>query len=709
MIRRRSAAAHSTLPADSASDIRDCSAAWCLRLLIDFELDRCFTRASFFGDEKTILEALGLGSLVGKLDELPAAALRKHLVQRYRKLAPRLEAWPPVISRNLALLHDTLPLNPAEERILVFTVLMHYAKSLYKTTELFGDELTTRDALELLARILQLSFGEVQKALAPEALLPSLGLVRVDARNTYALPGKLDLMPGLADFLLIEQAEPDALLNRFCERAAPPTLRRADFAHCDEDYRLCFSYLQAVLEKRTAGVNILLYGQSGTGKTEFVRTVAEDLAVPLYEVKIADEDDGEPLTGARRLSAYQLAQRLLGRQDKSLLLFDEIEDVFPQTTGWFGPSRADLRHKAWMNRVSESNTVPTIWVSNAIEQIDPAYLRRFDLILEFTPPPQSVRQRMIERHLHEIPLRRECVERLASCDRLVPAYIERAVKVVRHLPADATLQIERSFERVLGNTLQVIGYAAPLSTCEPRLESLNYRLDWLNPDRDLASILEGLKRHRQGRLCFYGPPGTGKSALAQHIAKVVDRPLRLKRASDLLSPYLGETEQRIAQLFREAAQDQAVLVIDEADSFLRDRASAQRAWEVTQVNELLVQIEHFTGILIMSTNLVETLDGASLRRFDFKIRFDYLTPDQVLGLFADLLAKTGADDRDVPEGIRTALRALYNLTPGDFANVFWQVRLTGGASGAEALLERLAAESRMKPGAKARAIGFVTS
>jgi hypothetical protein len=63
----------------------------------------------------------------------------------------------------------------------------------------------------------------------------------------------------------------------------------------------------------------------------------------------------------------------------------------------------------------------------------------------------------------------------------------------------------------------------------------------------------------------------------------------------------------------------------------------------------------------------------------------------------------------VPEGIRTALRALYNLTPGDFANVFWQVRLTGGASGAEALLERLAAESRMKPGAKARAIGFVTS
>lgn len=709
MIRRRSAAATSTLPADSASDIRDFCAAWCLRLLVDFELDRSFARASLFGDEKPILETVGLNSLVGKLDELPVAAFRKHLVQRYRKLAPRLEVWPPVISRNLALLHETLPLNPAEERILVFTVLMHYAKPLYKTTELFGDELTTRDALELLARILQLSFGEVQKALAPEALLPSLGLVRVDARNTYALPGKLDLMPGLADFLLIEQAGPDALLNRFCERAAPPTLRRADFAHCDEDYRLCFSYLQAVLEKRTAGVNILLYGQSGTGKTEFVRTVAEDLAVPLYEVKIADEDDGEPLTGARRLSAFQLAQRLLGRQDKSLLLFDEIEDVFPQTTGWFGPSRADLRHKAWMNRVLESNTVPAIWVSNAIEQIDPAYLRRFDLILEFTPPPQSVRQRMIERHLNDIPLRRECVERLASCERLAPAYIERAVKVVRHLPADATLQIERSFEKVLGNTLQAIGYAAPLATREPPLESLNYRLDWLNPDRDLEPILEGLKRHRQGRLCLYGPPGTGKSALAQHIAKAVDRPLRLKRASDLLSPYLGETEQRIAQLFREATRDQAVLVIDEADSFLRDRASAQRAWEVTQVNELLVQIEHFTGIFIMSTNLVETLDGASLRRFDFKIRFDYLTPDQVLSLFADLLAKTGADDRDVPGGIRTALRALDNLTPGDFANVFRQMWLAGRASSAEALLERLVAASRMKPGAKPRTIGFVTS
>ncbi len=80
-----------------------------------------------------------------------------------------------------------------------------------------------------------------------------------------------------------------------------------------------------------------------------------------------------------------------------------------------------------------------------------------------------------------------------------------------------------------------------------------------------------------------------------------------------------------------------MLLLDEADSFLRSRKDAQQSWEITQVNELLTQMESFSGIFICSTNLVTTMDEASLRRFDYKIRFNYLKPEQSWALFNQLL------------------------------------------------------------------------
>lgn len=92
-------------------------------------------------------------------------------------------------------------------------------------------------------------------------------------------------------------------------------------------------------------------------------------------------------------------------------------------------------------------------------------------------------------------------------------------------------------------------------------------------------------------------------------------PLHQKRASDLLSPLVGQAEKNIAAAFREAASAGAVLMVDEVDSFLQDRAKAQRPWEVTQVNEFLTQMEQFEGIFIASTNLMDGLDAAAMRRF----------------------------------------------------------------------------------------------
>ena len=117
-----------------------------------------------------------------------------------------------------------------------------------------------------------------------------------------------------------------------------------------------------------------------------------------------------------------------------------------------------------------------------------------------------------------------------------------------------------------------------------------------------------------------------------------------------MSKFVGETEQNMAGMFREAENEKAVLLLDEADSFLQDRRGAQRTYEVTEVNEMLQGMERFDGIFVCTTNLMDRIDQAALRRFTFKIRFKPLTAVQrekmfvteALGGDAALLTDRGA-------------------------------------------------------------------
>ena len=168
------------------------------------------------------------------------------------------------------------------------------------------------------------------------------------------------------------------------------------------------------------------------------------------------------------------------------------------------------------------------------------------------------------------------------------------------------------------------------------------------------------------------------------------------------------TEKHIAGMFKQASIDDSVLLLDEADSFLQDRATAQRSWEVTQVNELLTQMERFEGLFICSTNLIDSLDTASIRRFDFKIGFDYLKPSQSWLLFREVLKSQGTI-LSKSHTLRKRLESYSNLTPGDFATVMRQRRLSGDTLTPEALLQGLTTESRFKTTKLARGIGFTAN
>ena len=161
----------------------------------------------------------------------------------------------------------------------------------------------------------------------------------------------------------------------------------------------------------------------------------------------------------------------------------------------------------------------------------------------------------------------------------------------------------------------------------------SYSLAHVNADHDLEGLVTCCRRSPAVRLLLFGPPGSGKTAFVQYLGHVLGRPVLLKTGSDLLRPYVGQTEMAIAGMFREAENQGAILFVDEVDGFFQSRDRAHHSWEVTLVNEFLGELERFGGTFVGATNLKESLDQAVFRRFDFKVGFDYLKPEQAWLLF----------------------------------------------------------------------------
>ncbi|WP_247646214.1 ATP-binding protein [Labrenzia sp. VG12] len=170
-----------------------------------------------------------------------------------------------------------------------------------------------------------------------------------------------------------------------------------------------------------------------------------------------------------------------------------------------------------------------------------------------------------------------------------------------------------------------------------------------------------------------------------------------KRASDLLSKWVGGTERNIADAFADARYEQGVLFFDEADSLMFDRGTAQASWEAGQVNELLSWLDRHDQPVLAATNFASKLDAATLRRFDFKLE---LKPLERTGLAYAFRKFFGAE---APEEV---LR-LRNLTPGDFAVVKKQLRFTADPS-VQDIASALVKEARLKP-ETGMAIGFLGS
>lgn len=607
---------------------------------------------------------------------------------------------PGLLCANVTRIAALVGLDETDCAILAFTAMLHTEEALETASEALG-ELSSIKLYRALAVVLGLDQARVGAALSLGGALLRSGLMSLDRDYRRSLRDRMRLLSGaFADALVESDGDPMDFLRSKVSLATPGHMNLEAYDHIQPELELLRPFLKHSLAIGRKGVNIMLHGAPGTGKSQLARALAADLGCELFDVASEDEE-GDPIQGEGRLSAYRAAQHFFG-QRRALIVFDEGEDAFNDGGALFGRKSTAQVRKAWINRSLEENSVPTLWIFNAIDSLDPAFVRRFDMVIELPVPSRRQREKIIRETCGEL-LDAGSLVRLASAENLAPAVIARASAVVRAIrdrlePNGATAALER----LVSSTLQAQGHGSLRAHDANRLPEF-YDPSFARADVDLGAVASGLVASRSGRLCLYGPPGTGKTAYGRWLADQLGVPLIVKRASDLISPYVGETERNIARAFREASQEDSVLLIDEVDSFLQDRRRAQQSWQVSEVNEMLTQMEAFSGIFIATTNLMDGLDQAAMRRFDLKVKLDFLSAEQAWELACRHCSALGLQQPD--SSLRSRFNRQRHLTPGDFAAVARQHRFRPIQT-VEMLVAALEAECAVKVGAQAP-IGFV--
>lgn len=593
-----------------------------------------------------------------------------------------------VVEANVERFGAHFALDPLETRLLaffayyqVFDMFEHVVDQALRTKEV---------TMPLLAAgFCGVDQAAIRMALRPAGRLNTSGLLKRDNGRRFDKDIPHAVSQRLAVTMLIDVSDVDELIDLVFRAAPPPVAEWSDFAGLGADADLIRDLMERALATGTAGVNILLYGPSGTGKTEFCKVLARHLGAHLRTIGETD-DDGEEPSRHDRLTDLGLAGRMLATRRDTILLLDEMEDLFG---GAYPPFfRAPQISKVFTNRLLETNPIPTLWTTNSISACDPAFLRRMTFSVEMRRPSGPVRQKVWERLAarQKIGLDPHDLARLAATHDHPPALVADAMKMT-HLGGGG----DETLVRMLGASGKLMkgGLAAP--------PAHHAEVAWMsslaNPDVDLIRIearLAARAAPRRVSFCLDGPAGTGKSAWARHLAQRLGMPVVQKRGSDLISMFLGGTEKAIADAFAEARADEAMLIFDEADSLLADRRNAVRNWEVSQVNEMLTWMESHPLPFVCTTNLADKLDPATQRRFTFRVKFDWLRVDQMAKAWTVHFGGVAP----------AAVSALDHLSPGDFANVARRMHAMGESDPA-AILHELTLESHAKEGNRT-AVGF---
>lgn len=478
------------------------------------------------------------------------------------------------------------------------------------------------------------------------------------------------------NILLDDVITPTSVMDKLLSKPLSSELTKTDFEYIEsDDIEYVTNIIKNSIKKKQKGINFVLYGDPGTGKTEFAKMIAKELNIDVREASVLKYTD--KASENDRLAIIKTIQSLI-IDEPQIILVDECDDCF-----------MNAGNKIKINTMLENNVYPMIWITNNIKWIDRAYIRRFNYAIEFPKISNEVLKKIWAKKVdqYKLKINNDDIDSLVNEYTVQPGYIELAVKNAK-LTKTGYKGIVRTLTNLHLRFNDVEAHKKPTD---------NFNYDLLNTDIDLQELSSRIKKLgiKAFSLCLYGVPGTGKSAYAIHLANELGIDYIHKKGSDLIDCYVGNTEKNIAEAFREAKKKNAMLIFDEVDTFLQDRTRAVRSWETTQVNEMLTQMENADIPFIATTNLINNLDQASLRRFTFKVKYDYLKKEQLNIAFKHFFNTD----------LTTDISYLDNISNGDFATVQKKAQILNITDEQE-LIKMLESEANIKDDKKSLKIGF---
>lgn len=420
---------------------------------------------------------------------------------------------------------------------------------------------------------------------------------------------------------------------------------------------------------------LLFVGPSGTGKTMLANAIANHLGKKILLFNF--HNISQIFDATREKNVFSVLFRE-ARINDAILFFDESEDILTNRVN-------DLLVEI------EKHEGIVVFATNASLKIDEAMRRRINMIVEFKNPGPALRKKIWEVHLPEKLKLHEDVDldELSRKFELNGGLIKNAVfsslsgAINNGNGDELVLKMEhmnKGAKEQLNNKLYMSKMEEQKSPThgfeslvlpEEKIKILNEIVNMekaskvLNgewgfnekfPDRNGISVL------------FHGPPGTGKTFSAEVIAYEAGKNLKVVNYAEVLSMWLGETEKNLNFLFREVADNDSILLFDEADALFTQRSqvtSSNDRYANLKTDVLLSLIEKHNALAILTTNYIGNIDEAFFRRFRYIVEFEKPDKEMRLKLWRTLMPKRMPLSEDVN---LVKLAEKYEFTGGDIKN-----------------------------------------